>query len=70
MPATFRTTSSGACCSCGAYGGSQHRPTCRPDGPPPYRIKLQRSRQARRDRRTSWVVRENERIQHELIGDL
>ena len=34
----------GACASCGAYGGSQHRPTCGPrEGE---RIRLNRSRWA------------------------
>jgi len=59
-------TATGGCVSCGAYGGSQHRPTCQPGK----KFKLGRSRRARHDARASWAVREKERVELELIGDL
>ena len=56
-----------ACRACGAYGNSQHRPTCRPDRP---RFKLGRMRRVRRDSRTSAAARANARIQDAPIRGL
>jgi hypothetical protein len=56
-----------ACRACGAYGNSQHRPTCRPDRP---RFKLGRMRRVRRDSRTSYAARANARVQRALIRGL
>ena len=66
MPAfSAETTSSGACKACGAYGGSFHQ-SCRPGR----HFRLEVSRRARRDRRLSALVREQERIQNDLIKGL
>jgi hypothetical protein len=61
-----RLTSSGACAACGAYGGSQHRPTCRPGR----RFQLGRFRRARRDSRISAALRDYEDYERSLIRDL
>jgi hypothetical protein len=63
-----RLTQSGACAACGAYGGSQHRPNCRPRTGP--RLRLGRMRNAKRDARLSAAVREKIRIDDELVRDL
>ena len=55
-----------ACRSCGAYGNSQHRPTCQPGR----RFQLGRMRGVRRDSRTSYAARANAQIQRELIRGL
>jgi hypothetical protein len=68
MPALPRLTQSGACASCGAYGGSQHRPTCSPNVK--RRFKLGYSRQARRDRRTSAAMRDRTRFEDAVLRDL
>jgi hypothetical protein len=60
------TTSSGACPACGAYGNSQHRPTCQPGR----RLKLGRMRRARRDSRTSWAARVHAQGQRALLRGL
>ena len=52
-----------ACPSCGAYGNSQHRPTCQPGR----RFKLGRMRRVRRDSRDSYAALANTRIQSGLI---
>jgi hypothetical protein len=65
MPALLRLTQTGACASCGAYAGSQHRPTCRPDAK--RRFKLGRSRQARRDSRTSAAMRDRTRFEDAVL---
>jgi hypothetical protein len=72
MPALPRLTASGACASCGAYGGSQHRPTCDPERVQRTgeRIRLGRSRRAARDRRTSAAVRARERVERDLLRGL
>jgi hypothetical protein len=54
------------CRSCGAYRGSQCPSTCQPGR----KYQLGRSRRAGRDRRTSAMVREYERIQESLIQGL
>lgn len=59
-----RLTQSGACAVCGAYGGSQHRPNCRPRTGPPFR--LGRMRNVDRDARNSAAIREKIRIDNEL----
>jgi hypothetical protein len=46
------TTRTGACRSCGAYGGTPHRPTCQPGR----RFKLGRFRGLRRSSRRSAAV--------------
>jgi hypothetical protein len=64
-----RTTQSGACAVCGAYGGSQHRrPDCRPRTGP--RFRLGRMRNARRDARNSAAILEKMRIDDDLVRDL
>jgi hypothetical protein len=61
-----RTTRSGACPSCGAYGGSQHQFSCQPGK----RIKQGPFRHAARDARNSTAIREYARIQEELTSGL
>ena len=61
------TPGAAACRACGAYGNSQHRPTCRPDRP---RFKLGRMRGVRRDSRTSYAARANAQVQRALIRGL
>jgi len=69
MPAsTYRLTASGACASCGADGGTQHRPTCQPDVV--RRIKLQPSRRARRDVPLSAIMRDRTRFEDEVLRRL
>ncbi|MBV9322310.1 MAG: hypothetical protein JO352_00825 [Chloroflexi bacterium] len=63
-----RFTQSGACATCGAYGGTQHRPNCRPRTGP--RFRLGRMRNVRRDARNSAAVREKMRVDDELVRDL
>jgi hypothetical protein len=65
MPA-LTTTISGACTACGAYGGSQHRPTCRPAP----RFQLEPSRRAPRDSRTSAAARVAQHLAQWLARDL
>ena len=52
-----------ACPACGAYGNSQHRPTCQPGR----RLKLGRMRGVRRDSRNSYAALANARIQRAMI---
>jgi hypothetical protein len=60
---TFDThTRAAACVSCGAYGNSQHRPTCQPGRV----IKLGHMRRAARDARISATVRAQARLQDSL----
>ena len=66
MPASTRTTRTGSCASCGAYGNTPHRPTCTPDRV----IRLSVMRRARRDSRNSAAVRANDRVQHSLLLSL
>jgi hypothetical protein len=61
-----RTTRSGACPSCGAYGGTQPQFSCQPGR----RIKQGHMRRARRDARTSAAILEQARIQEDLIRGL
>jgi hypothetical protein len=68
MPALIRLTQSGACASCGAYAGSQDRPTCRPDVI--RRFKLGYSRQAPRDSRTSAAMRDRTRFEDGVLREL
>ncbi len=68
MAQHYRLTQSGACASCGAYGGNQHRPTCQPDVKRV--IQLQYSRQARRDAQTSAAVRATMAIDRALTRKL
>ena len=69
MPASIRFTSTGACASCGFYRGGAHEacPRAERTGAP---LQLQPSRRAAIDARTSAAVRQNERIQRFLAGDL
>jgi hypothetical protein len=64
--ASPRTTRSGACSSCGAYGASQHRPTCEPGR----RFGIGHMRVARRDSRTSAIALAHQRLQQSLARDL
>jgi hypothetical protein len=66
MAARDLTPPTAACRACGAYGSSQHRPTCQPDR----RFKLGRMRGARRDSRNSAAARANDRIQNALLRGL
>jgi len=68
MPALIRLTQSSACASCGAYAGSQHRLTCRPDVI--RRFKLGYSRQAPRDSRTTAAMRDRTRLEDAVLRDL
>jgi hypothetical protein len=60
-----RTTKSGACAFCGAYGASPHRPNCRPYTGP--RVRLGRMRFARRDARRSAAIAAKIRLDNELL---
>jgi hypothetical protein len=62
---TIRLTASGACASCNAYGGTQHRPTCRPDVV--RRFKRPSFRRARIDARLSAIARTYARQQDALV---
>jgi hypothetical protein len=55
-----------ACRSCGAYGVSQHRPTCQPGRV----FKLGGMRRAARDARISAAVRAQVRLQNSLTRSL
>jgi hypothetical protein len=55
-----------ACRSCGAYGVSQHRPTCQPGRV----FTLGRSRRAIRDRRTSAAILTLAEQQRSLVRNL
>jgi hypothetical protein len=63
-----RTTQSGACAACGAYGGTPHRPTCRPRTGP--RLRLGRMLAARRDARKSAAAAAKGRVDIALIRGL
>ena len=60
------TTRSSACPGCGAYGNSQHRPTCQPGR----RLKVGAMRRARRDSRTSAVALAHARAHCALLRGL
>jgi hypothetical protein len=63
-----RTTRSGACATCGAYGGTPHRPNCQPrTGPRP---RLGRMLAARGDARKSAAARAKDRVELALIRGL
>lgn len=68
MSNSLRLTQSGACASCGAYGGSQHRPTCQPDVP--RKFKRPHSRRAKVDARMSAAMRDRTRFEDEVIARL
>ena len=70
MQTTPKTPPMGACRSCGAYGFSQHQPTCKVDVDPPVRFKRGPSRLALRDSLRSAAVRAYLRIQNDLIHGL
>ena len=63
-----KTADLGACAWCGAYGNSAHRWNC--ESRPDLGVRLEPSRRAARDRRTSWAIREKRRIDCELVRDL
>jgi hypothetical protein len=66
MPAHIRTTQSGACASCAAYGNTQHNSrTCEPEVKRV--LQLGYSRQARRDVRLSDAVRAKEANDRKLM---
>jgi hypothetical protein len=65
MLAFITTTRAAACRSCGAYGVSQHQPTCEPDRQ--RLVKLNPSRRAPRDARTSAAIRARDRVQDSAI---
>ena len=70
MPAflsSFRSTTLGACASCGAYGNSQHAFTCDPERTAAVRFRLGRMRRVRRDTRLSAAASAYERHQERLI---
>ena len=68
MPALFRTTSSGACASCGAYGATQHRPICQPEAKRVFRLSV--TYRARRDSRFSAAAIARRRVDHERLCGL
>jgi hypothetical protein len=55
-----------ACRACGAYGNSQHRPTCQPGR----RFKLGRMRCVQRDSHNSHAALSNARVQSAMIRGL
>jgi hypothetical protein len=63
-----RATHSGACATCGAYGGTPHRPTCQPRTGS--RIRLGRMLAARRDARKSAAAAAKYRVDGALIRGL
>ena len=65
MSATFRLTASDACAACGAYGNTQHRPTCNPRRAVPIQLGLMR--RARRNSRISAAVRNRLRLDQALL---
>ena len=62
----IRLTPLGACASCGAYGGSQHQPTCNPGK----KFKLAPSRRAHQDAVNSNAFLVKDRIELQLIRNL
>ena len=61
-----RTTSMGACASCGTYGGPRCDSSCQPGR----RLELGQMRRAARDSRLSPRVVEQQRLQDDLVRDL
>ena len=68
MPAFSRTTSSGACASCGAYGASQHRAICQPETKRVFRLSV--THLARRDSRNSAAAIARRCLDRELLRGL
>ena len=70
MPASPRTTSLGACAACGAYGNSQHLPTCNPARTPRLRPRLSLARQARPDPRRLLAFTTYQRVRTSRFDEL